>query len=110
MVNALPICEGTFTRIKNTKKGVQKTVIDFFVVCYQIKPLVTKMTIDEKGKNTLTRYKGKIVKSDHRVLKLKVNLVFHEEKKHYQIETFNLKNKECQAKFAELGSKDKCFV
>ena len=114
VVNALPICEGLFTRIKNTKKGVQKTVIDFFVVCNQIKPLITKMTIDQKGENTLTRYKGKIVKSDHRVLKLEVNLVFDEEKKNEKIETFNLKNKECQKKFSELGSKDnrfsQCFV
>ena len=114
VVNALPICEGKFTRIKRMKNIEQKSIIDFFVVCDKILPLVTKLTIDENGENLMTRYRGKIVKSDHRVLKLEVNLVFHDEKKHERIEFFNLKNTECQAKFYDLGSKDqrfsKCFI
>ena len=113
VVNALEICEGTFTRIKHTKRGDQRTIIDFFVVCDQILPLLTKMTIDEKGENIMTRYQGKVVKSDHRLLKMEVDLVFHNETKHRRVEVFNLKNKECQTKFQQLGSKDqrfsKCF-
>ena len=61
VVNALPLCEGKFTRIKHTKNGTQETIIDFFVVCDKILPLVTKMKIDENGKNSLTRYKGAVV-------------------------------------------------
>ena len=114
VVNALPCCEGLYTRVKRTKKGEQKTVIDFFVVCNQILPLITKMTIDEKGDTTLTRYKGKVVKSDHRSLKLEVNLVFHEKSKQERTEIFNLKNKDCQSRFYQFGSKDqrfsKCFL
>ena len=67
------------------------------------------MTIDEKGENILTRYKGRVIKSDHRTLKLEMDLQFHIQKKHEQTEFFNLKNENCQAKFCELGSKDRRF-
>ena len=102
VVNALPICEGKFTRVRHTKKKVQRSIIDFFIVCNQILPLITKMTIDEKGENSLTRYKGKVVKSDHNTLKLEVNLEFDGEKKHEKVETCNLKNEQCQKSFMKL--------
>ena len=43
-------------------------------------------------------------------MKLEVDLVFHHENKHEQVETFNLKNKECQSKFHQLGSQDQRFA
>ena len=48
VVNALPICKGKFTRVRRTIKGIQESMIDFFVVCEKNLPLVTNMTIDEK--------------------------------------------------------------
>ena len=109
VINALPICDGRFTRIKHTKNGVQKSMIDFFVVCDKMLPFVTKMTIDEKGENILTRYRGRVAKSDHRILKLEMDLQFHIQQKHERTVFFNLKNENCQAKFSEIGSKDKRF-
>ena len=47
VVNALPMCTGKYTRVKHTKNGTQESVLDFFVVCDKILPLVTSMTIDE---------------------------------------------------------------
>ena len=55
VVNALPQCEGTFTRVATTKTGTVKTILDFFVVCNKILPHVTKMKIDESGAISLTK-------------------------------------------------------
>ena len=93
VVNSLSLCTGLYTRRRNTKNGIQETVIDFYVVCDKLLPLVTSMTIDETGQNSLTKYKGKIVKSDHSRLDMEVDLVFHKEKKHDQLNAFNVKNK-----------------
>ena len=113
VINALELCDGSITRVKNTKNGIQETIIDFFVCCDQILPFVKKMSIDKTGENSLTRYKNKVVKSDHRMLTLELDLTFHIEKKHERVETFNLKNKKCQKVFKEFTSKDtrfsKCF-
>ena len=113
VVNALPICEGTFTRVKTTKNKTTKTVLDFFVVCDKILPHVTKMHIDEKGEHALTKYKKGIVKTDHSMLSMELNLSFHTEKEHERFELFNLRNKVCQQKFKEFTSRtntlSKCF-
>ena len=49
-----------------------------------------------------------MVKSDHRMLTLELDLIFHIAKKHERIEIFNLKNK-CQTVFKEFTSKDARF-
>ena len=109
VVNATKLCEGKFTRVRNTTK----TIIDFFIVCDQILPLVSRMKVDEEGEFQITRYKGKTVKSDHNMLKLEINLEFHKETKHDNVEVFNVRNKTCQEAFCQFTSKDnrfsKCF-
>ena len=79
-MNALPFCKGLFTRVNTTKAGTSKSILDFFVVCDKILPHVTKMEIDEKSKYALTKYKKKVVKSDHNMLLMEVDLMFHTEK------------------------------
>ena len=72
------------------------------------------MKIDTQGKITLTRFKGKVVKTDHRMLKLEVDLFFYKEKVHDRIELFNVRNKKCKKVFQEFTSKgnmlSNCFV
>ena len=82
VVNALDLCEGIITRVRHTKERTEESILDFFVVCDQILPLVSKMTIDSRGEMSMTRYKHKVVNSDHRMLKLEVNLTFHDEISH----------------------------
>ena len=110
VVNALPLCEGKYTRVVNTKVGNCKTIIDFFVVCDKILPHVTKMTIDEKGEHALTKYKQSIVKTDHNMLTLEVDLGFHNKNEHERIQMFNLRNKACQQQFKEFTSKTKHYL
>ena len=59
-VNSLPICEGLVTRVRIKDGKEEKSVLDFFVVCSRVLPYVTKMTIDENKKHTLTNYKPAI--------------------------------------------------
>ena len=63
------------------------------------------MQIDSKGEITLARYKSRIVKTDHRMLKLEIDLEFHDNKKHDRSVVFNVRNQECQKLFCEFTSK-----
>ena len=57
VVNALPQCKGLITRIRDKEGKVEKSVLDFFVVCSRILPYITSMVIDEEKKHILTNYK-----------------------------------------------------
>ena len=108
------MCEGKITRRTCINNIIKESILDFFIVCDQILPLVSKMKIDEVGQYALTKYrKGTIVKADHNMLKLEINLTFHDEKKHERTEVFNLRNKMCQDDFKEKTSNTdqftKCF-
>ena len=62
------------------------------------------MTIDTKGEIALVRYRNKVVKTDHKMLKLEVDLTFHKEKKHDRVVVFNVRNEKCQKIFYEVTS------
>ena len=97
VVNASKLCKGKLTRSRNMKNGTQqKTCLDYFIVCDQIEPLVSGMKIYEDNDIALTRYQGKVVQSDHKMLKLEVDLSFHKQEHHDRIEVFNVRKKECQ--------------
>ena len=102
VLNALQPCEGDITRVRHTTEHTEESILDFFIVCNQILPVVTKMKIDKNGETTLTRFRGKTVKSDHKMLKLEIDLNFHEPIKHERKEVFNVRNKVCQKVFYEF--------
>ena len=115
VVNALSSCEGKITRERITSRRTEKAVLDFFIVCDKILPFITKMVIDERGENALTRYRGgKVVKADHHMLKLVLDLTMHETKIHERIEMFNTRNKLCLQKFKIFTNNTdkftKCFA
>ena len=110
-MNAFSLCEGKITRRAHVKNNIKESILDFFVVCNQILPLVAKMVIYESGEVALTKYrKGNIVKTDHNMLKLEVNLTFNVEKEHDRREVFNLCNKICQQDFKEKTSNTEQFT
>ena len=47
VVNALPECEGLITRTRVCNGVIQKSVLDFFVVCHRVLPFIRRMVIDE---------------------------------------------------------------
>ena len=62
--------EKIITRMRKKGATVEKSVIDFFIVCQSLYQMVSKMDIDENRNTVLTKFsrnKGKtfIVESDH---------------------------------------------
>ena len=73
VTNTLPDCEGLIiTRVRHMQNKTQGPVLYFFLVCDELLPLVTKVKIHEKVNLCITRYKGNVVKTDHRMLSLEL--------------------------------------
>ena len=90
VVNALPSCEGIVTRVRHMQNKTQESVLDFFLVCDEILPFVTNMKVHEKEDLGITRYKGKVVKTDHKMLSLQLNMKIHIDTKHSKTNVFNV--------------------
>ena len=108
LVNTLPLCEGSITRMRKTTRGVEKSILDFFVVCSKILPFITKMAIDDRREHALTNYStvknlGRVVESDHNVETLDIDLIFSNQKPE-RIQMFDFKNSEGQSAFKILTS------
>ena len=117
VVNAMNVCEGTVTRIKETVKSVEKSTIDFYLVNSTIKPSFKKMTIDTEKEYGLTNFaqiktNKKAIQSDHCPMKLEMNIEYSNTKPE-RVEHFNLRNQKCQATFKNETDKtstfEKCF-
>ena len=118
VVNNLDLCEGSITRKRVTIKGIEISILDFFIVCDKLKPFIETMIIDEAKEYALSNYsqvKGKCVKkdSDHNTLILYADIKYCM-KKPDRIELFNFKNLECQEKFLKITNEtlklSNCFL
>ena len=114
VVNALPQCEGLITRQRNKNNKIERSVLDFFVVCERVLPFVVKMHIDNSRKYTLTNYAsvkcgGQAKDSDHFTQYLDLNLKVESEKPK-RIEMYDFKDKEGQKKFKMLTSETQQFT
>ena len=63
--------------------GIQESIKDIFIVCDQILPFVNKVKVLENDEIALIRYSKKVVKSDHKVLELGLEIKIHIENKHF---------------------------
>ena len=114
VVNALKLCKGLITRIRSREGKIQKSVIDFFVVCQRLVPHVKEMVIDDKKGNILTNYFGpkkgkKAVDTDHMTMMLKMNLKTSSQKSQ-RIEIFDFKNKKGQQTFKQCTTQTNEFT
>ena len=96
LINSLPICEGSITRMRTTTRGVEKSILDVFVTCNKVLPYILKMKIEEKRENVLTNYHaiktvGRVIESDHNNCELEINLLFSTVKQD-RIEIFQFKS------------------
>jgi len=77
LMNASDLCDGAITRCRTANGRLEKSIIDFVIVCNQVLPYVQKFVIDEEKAFSLTNYskKKKIVNSDHNslILYLKID-------------------------------------
>ena len=73
IVNKLNLCKGIITRERITALKIEKSVIDYVIVCEGMKKYLEDMLIDEDIIHVLTKYAGtkgskKKVLSDHNIL------------------------------------------
>ena len=92
VVNALSLCEGVVTRIRNKDGKEERSVLYFFIVCSRVLPYITRMVIDVSRKHNLTNYKQakhgyKATDSDHLTEYMDLNLQLVSSK-----EIFNFKD------------------
>ena len=52
-VNSMGLTEGVNTRIRSCLDKIERSTIDFYVVCKRVVPFITSMKIDNGNKHTL---------------------------------------------------------
>ena len=109
VVNTMDICDGTITRERRTKTRIEKSVLDYIIVCSRMKEYARRMVIDEKRIHVLTKFASKkdLKKhkvSDHNVLFCMFSILLEEVPTSIRREFFQLKDKESQMKFLEETS------
>ena len=93
LVNAQDVSKGTITRHRETKNGVEESVLDYFIGCMGFYSLIVSMLIDENSAYSLTKYSNK---SDHNTLILEHSLNWNTavQEPVERIEVFNNKKNE----------------
>ena len=115
--NATQLCHGLITRTRTTVVGVEKSVIDYLVVCEELFSHMIEMTVDENNKYPIEchrKYGGKIkvTKTDHNMLAGTFGLKTLKDVKEIRREVFKYDDEEGMKKFREMTSKDvlsNCF-
>ena len=117
LINSLSLCEGLITRKRKTVRGLEMSILDFFVTCDKVLPYIRRMKIDEQRENTLTNFgafkrAGKVIETDHNPVHLEVMLDFSASKPE-RLEFFQFKDINSQLEFKRLTSVTteftKCF-
>ena len=108
VVNGTDLCKGIITRYRQTKNSIEKSVLDYFLVCRKFYNLIMSLMIDEDRIYALTKYSNKngkidVKESDHNglILKIKSNWNTSVHDKSERVEIYNYKNKDDFQKFQE---------
>ena len=59
IANTVDKCIGTITRERVAMNNTEKAVLDYILICEQMKLFLDQMTIDENRVYVLTKYSGK---------------------------------------------------
>ena len=114
IVNTMKLCKGVITRERVTTTKVEKSVLDYVIVCEVLKKHLEEMVIDEDRIYVLTKHAGKMdgkkkTLSDHNILYSRFSILFDPKPKTVRKEFFNLKDKEGQAAFLKDTSSTQVF-
>ena len=114
VVNSLSLCEGLITRLRKCGFRIERSVLDFFVICHRLLQYVNRMVIDEKKEHILTNFNkirkgGKVKETDHFSLILEMNLKFDTVKEE-RVEMFNFKNEQSMNLFKEETNNNKELI
>ena len=113
LINSSEKCQGTITRQRTKGEKVEKSVLDFALVCNTLEPFLENMLIDEERQYPLTSYLNRqAINSDHFTDILTFNIDFKKVKPERK-EYFDFKNSDCQKLFTEIlnteNNLEKCF-
>ena len=102
-------CQGLITRERSTINGIEQSVIDFVIVSCDLVKHIEYIYVDEKQihvltKNLKTKNKNEVIKSDHNIIKTKINLKW-KTKDAKIVEVFMFKDAEAQKMFKEETNK-----
>ena len=103
-------CTGTITRKRTTRNKCEQSVIDIVLFSSDLSKHLVSVHIDEERKHVLRRiYKTKkgtkIKESNHNTITTEFNNKVTSDVKGEKTEFYNLKNKDCLAKFKAYTSK-----
>ena len=106
VVNALPKCEGTITRQRKTTRRLEMSILDVYIVCPIVLPLIKHMKIDHLRNYGLSNFRaknttGKVTSTDHHPVILELDLTIPTDKPVRNSE-YNFKDKEGQMLFYHM--------
>ena len=118
ILNSFDICSGTITRERKVENKIEKSVIDYIVVCENMLNYILEVSVDDARTDVLARYiktkdSIKVVQSDHNILFSKFKIAFRRKLSKIRKEIFKFKCPESKKKFKEETSTNKdlssCF-
>ena len=104
IANADKLCNGTITRERAVENKIEKSVIDYILMCERLQKFLLEMSIDEDRDDVLCRYKKikngrKVITSDHNILYSKFEIQFNKKPISIRREFFHLKCVDSRNKF-----------
>ena len=97
IANTVDLCKGVITRERKTLNNVERSVIDYVILCEDLNSYLEEMLIDEDRIHVLTKYAGKRnIMSDHNILYSRFSIRYVVNPKSIRRELFNLKDKSGQ--------------
>jgi hypothetical protein len=107
IVNGTEKCSGVITRMRKKGKDIEKSAIDFFIVCQALFQMVSQMQIDEDRNMVLTKFHKNggqtvVTESDHNPLELELDISWNTKIIQKRTEVYNLRNIECQKNFLKF--------
>ena len=115
LVNSTEKCQGTITRYRKTTKGIERSAIDFFIICRRLFEMLSLMVINEDRDFVMTKYssrKGveKITVSDHNLMWCKFNIQWSSFLKPEKRFMFNFKESESLDGFKQYNDRNEKLV
>ena len=115
IANSLNRCEGKITREQKTSRKLERSIIDYIIVCEKMACQIKKMKIDDERVHVLTKFaskKGiiKRVESDHNILFASFNILHSSKSVPKRKTIFNFKDEEGLKKFYEETSNNSAFI
>ena len=109
IANSEEMCKGLITREREVEKKVERSIIDYILMCEKMQRFLIEMTIDDERIHVLHRHiktksGTRLITSDHNILFSKYCITFNRKPRKIRTEIFQFKCEESKRKFYEETS------